>query len=156
MALTMHLDIVSAEQEIYSGKVNMVVAPAEEGDIGIIPRHSPLITRMKPGEVKVVIDDNEDQFFYVSGGILEIQPHVVTVLSDTAMRAKDLDEERVLEMKRQAESALADKTTEFEEAKALAELAQVVVQLRMLEKRRMIREGDVDGKLCIRREKGSD
>ncbi len=139
MALTMHLDIVSAEQEIYSGKVNMVVAPAEEGDIGIIPRHSPLITRMKPGEVKVVIDDNEDQFFYVSGGILEIQPHVVTVLSDTAMRAKDLDEERVLEMKRQAESALADKTTEFEEAKALAELAQVVVQLRMLEKRRMIR-----------------
>lgn len=139
MALTMHLDIVSAEQEIYSGKVNMVVAPAEEGDIGIIPRHSPLITRLKPGEVKVVIDDDEDQFFYVSGGILEIQPHVVTVLSDTAMRAKDLDEERVLEMKRQAESALADKTTEFEEAKALAELVQVVAQLRILEKRRMIR-----------------
>ncbi|MEN8129133.1 MAG: F0F1 ATP synthase subunit epsilon [Pseudomonadota bacterium] len=139
MAITMHLDIVSAEQEIYSGRVNMVVAPAEEGDIGIMPRHSPLITRMKPGEVKVVIDDNEDQFFYVSGGILEIQPHVVTVLSDTAMRAKDLDEERVLEMKRQAEAALTDKRTEFEEAKALAELAQVVVQLRMLEKRRIRR-----------------
>lgn len=135
----MHLDIVSAEQEIFSGTVNMVVAPAEMGDIGIMPRHSPLITRMKPGEVKVVIDGKEDQYFYVSGGMLEIQPHVVTVLSDTAMRAKDLDEERVLEMKRRAETALSDKRSEYEEAKALAELAQIAAQLRVLERRRVKR-----------------
>lgn len=137
MAMTMHLDIVSAEQEIFSGAVNMVVAPAEEGDIGIMPRHSPLITRMKPGEVKVTHEGEDDQFFYVSGGILEIQPHVVTILSDTAIRAKDLDEARVNEMKRHAEATLADKTSEFEEARALAELAQITAQLRMLEKRRM-------------------
>lgn len=137
MAMTMHIDIVSAEQEIFSGTVNMVVAPAEEGDIGIMPRHSPLITRMKPGEVKVTREGEDDQFFYVSGGILEIQPHVVTILSDTAIRARDLDEERVNEMKRHAEAALAEKTSEFEEAKALAELAQITAQLRILEKRRM-------------------
>jgi F-type H+-transporting ATPase subunit epsilon len=137
MAMTMHLDIVSAEQEIFSGAVNMVVAPAEEGDIGIMPRHSPLITRMKPGEVKVTHEGEDDQFFYVSGGILEIQPHVVTILSDTAVRAKDLDEARVNEMKRHAEAVLADKTSEFEEARALAELAQITAQLRMLERRRM-------------------
>jgi F-type H+-transporting ATPase subunit epsilon len=137
MAMTMHIDIVSAEREIFSGTVNMVVAPAEEGDIGIMPRHSPLITRMKPGEVKVTREGEDDQFFYVSGGILEIQPHVVTILSDTAIRARDLDEERVNEMKRHAEAALAEKASEFEEAKALAELAQITAQLRILEKRRM-------------------
>ena len=137
MSMTMHLDVVSAEQEIFSGTVNMVVAPAEMGDIGIMPHHSPLITRMRPGEIKVVVDGKDDQFFYVSGGMLEIQPHVVTVLSDTAMRAKDLDEERVLEMKRRAETTLSDKRSEYEEARALAELAQVTAQLRILEKRRM-------------------
>jgi F-type H+-transporting ATPase subunit epsilon len=137
MAMSMHLDIVSAEQEIFSGAVNMVVVPAEEGDIGIMPRHSPLITRMKPGEVKVTNEGEDDQFFYVSGGILEIQPHVVTILSDTAIRARDLDEERANEMKRHTEAMLAEKTSEFEEAKALAELAQITAQLRMLEKRRM-------------------
>ncbi len=137
MSMTMHLDIVSAEQEIFNGTVHMVVAPAEMGDIGIMPRHSPLITRMRPGEIKVVVEGKEDQFFYVSGGMLEIQPHIVTVLSDTAMRAKDLDEERVLEMKRRAEAVLSDKRSEYEEARALAELAQVVAQLRILEKRRL-------------------
>lgn len=137
MAMTMHLDIVSAEQEIFSGTVNMVVAPAKEGDIGIMPRHSQLITRMKPGEVKVTREGEEDRYFYVSGGILEIQPHVVTILSDTAIRARDLDEERVKAMHRRAEAALAEKTSEFEEAKALAELAQITAQLRILEKRRM-------------------
>ncbi len=136
MAMTLHLDIVSAEQEIFSGTVHMVVAPAQMGEVGIMPRHSPLVTHLKPGEIKVVIEGQEDQYFYVSGGILEIQPHVVTVLSDTALRAKDIDEERALEMKRRAEQALSSKQTEFEEARALAELAQVAAQLRMLEKRR--------------------
>jgi F-type H+-transporting ATPase subunit epsilon len=139
MAMTMHLDIVSAEQEIFSGRVNRVVAPAEMGEVGILPRHSPFITHLKAGEVKVVIENQEDQYFYVSGGILEVQPHVVTVLSDTALRAKDIDEERVLEMKRRAEEALSARQSEFEEAKALAELAQAVAQLRMLEKHRKIK-----------------
>ena len=137
MDLTFHLDIVSAEQEIFSGAVNMVIAPAELGDVGIIARHSPLLTRLKPGEIKIVKDGQDDQYIYVSGGILEVQPHVVTVLSDTAIRAKDLDEERALEMKRRAEEALANRQSEIEEAKALAELAQVAAQLRMLERRRM-------------------
>ena len=139
MALTFHLDIVSVEQEIFSGAVNMVIAPAELGDVGIIARHSPLLTRLKPGEIKVVKEGQDDQYIYVSGGILEVQPHVVTVLSDTAIRAKDLDEERALEMKRRAEEALANRQSEIEEAKALAELAQVAAQLRMLERRRMRR-----------------
>ena len=139
MELTFHLDIVSAEQEIFSGPVNMVVAPAEMGDVGVIARHSPLLTRLKPGEVKIVKEGQDDQYIYVSGGILEVQPHVVTVLSDTAIRAKDLDEERALEMKRRAEEALANRQSEIEEAKALAELAQLTAQLRMLERRRMRR-----------------
>jgi F-type H+-transporting ATPase subunit epsilon len=140
MALTFHLDIVSAEQEIFSGPANLVVAPAEMGEVGIMARHSPFITHLKPGEVKIVKDNSEDQYIFVSGGILEVQPHIVTILSDTAMRAKDLDEERALEMKRRAEEALANKQSEFEEAKALAELAQVAAQLRILEKRRMMRK----------------
>ena len=139
MAMTMHLDIVSAEQEIFSGRVNMLVAPAEMGEVGILPRHSPFITHLKAGEVKVVIENQEDQYFFVSGGILEVQPHVVTVLSDTALRARDLDEERVMEMKRRAEEALSARLSEFEQAKALAELAQVAAQLRMLEKHRKIK-----------------
>jgi F-type H+-transporting ATPase subunit epsilon len=137
MALTFHLDIVSAEQEIFSGPANLVVAPAEMGEVGVMARHSPFITHLKPGEVKIVKDHSEDQYIYVSGGILEVQPHIVTILSDTAMRAKDLDEERALEIKRRAEESLANKLSEFEEAKAMAELAQVVAQLRILEKRRM-------------------
>jgi F-type H+-transporting ATPase subunit epsilon len=139
VAMTMHLDIVSAEQEIFSGRVNMVVAPAKMGEVGILPRHSPFITHLKAGEVKVVIENQQVQYFYVSGGILEVQPHVVTVLSDTALRAKDIDEERVMEMKRRAEEALSTRQSEFEEAKALAELAQAVAQLRMLEKHRKIK-----------------
>jgi F-type H+-transporting ATPase subunit epsilon len=136
VAMTMHLDIVSAEQEIFSGRINMVVAPAEMGEVGILPHHSPFITHLKAGEVKVVIENQEDQYFYVSGGVLEVQPHVVTVLSDTALRAKDIDEERVMEMKRRAEEALSARQSVFDEAKALAELAQAAAQLRMLEKHR--------------------
>jgi F-type H+-transporting ATPase subunit epsilon len=133
MAMTLHCDIVSAEHEIYSGTVEMVFAPAEMGEVGILPRHSPLIARLKPGEVRVTVPGGEEQNFYVSGGILEVQPHVVTVLADTAVRARDLDESKALEAKQRAEETLANKASEFDEAKALAELAEAAAQLRMIE-----------------------
>ena len=91
MAMTLHVDIVSAEAEIFSGTANMVFAPAEMGEVGIAPRHAPLLTRLKPGEVRVQVEGQEEQFFYVSGGMLEVQPHVVTVLADVALRARDID-----------------------------------------------------------------
>ena len=132
----MHVDIVSAEEEIFSGTVTMVFAPAEMGEVGIAPRHTPLLTRLKPGEVRVRTQEGDEQFFYVSGGILEVQPHVVTVLSDTAIRAKDLDEAKALEAKEQAERMLSDKKSEFEYAKAQAEFAEAVAQLRTIRKLR--------------------
>ena len=134
MAMTMHVDIVSAEEEIFSGTANMLVAPAEMGEVGILPRHAPLIARLKPGEVRVQIEGQEDQYFFVSGGLIEVQPHVVTVLADTAVRARDLDEAQALEAKRRAEEALQNRQSEFEEAKALADLAEAAAQLRLLEK----------------------
>lgn len=139
MAMTIHVDIVSAEEDIYSGTANMVFAPAELGEVGILPRHSPLLARLKPGEVRVQREGEEEQYFYVSGGILEVQPHMVTILADTAVRARDLDEARALEVKRRAEELLANKRTEFEEARALAELAEAAAQLRMLERIRQYR-----------------
>jgi len=140
MAITMHCDIVSAEEEIFSGTVEMVFAPAEMGEVGIMPRHTPLITRLRPGEVRVQIDGKEDVFFYVSGGMLEVQPHIVTILADTAIRARDLDEAKAMEAKQHAEDILASKQTEFEEAKALAELVEAAAQLRMLQKVRAMRK----------------
>ncbi|MEA3412680.1 MAG: F0F1 ATP synthase subunit epsilon [Pseudomonadota bacterium] len=134
MAITLHCDIVSAEEEIFSGTVEMVFAPAEMGEVGIMPRHSPLITRLKPGEVRVQREGEEEAYFYVSGGMLEVQPHVVTILADTAIRAHDLDEAKAMEAKQHAEDVLASKQTEFEEARALAELAEAAAQLRMLQK----------------------
>jgi F-type H+-transporting ATPase subunit epsilon len=136
MSMTMHVDIVSAEEEIYSGTATMVFAPAEMGEVGIAARHTPLITRLKPGEVRVQSQDGEELSFYVSGGMLEVQPHVVTVLSDTAMRAKDLDEAAATEAMERAERAMADKRSEFEYAKAQAEFAEAVAQLRTLRKLR--------------------
>lgn len=133
MAMTIHVDIVSAEEEIFSGPANMVSAPAEMGEVGIMPRHTPLVTRLKPGEVKVEVEGKEDQFFFVSGGILEVQPHVVTVLSDTAIRAKDLDEAAAEESKRKAEELLADSKGDIDYAKAQAELLEAVAQLRMIQ-----------------------
>jgi F-type H+-transporting ATPase subunit epsilon len=133
MAMTIHVDIVSAEEEIFSGPANMVSAPAEMGEVGIMPRHTPLVTRLKPGEVKVQVEGQEDQFFFVSGGILEIQPHVVTVLSDTAIRAKDLDEAAAEEAKRKAEELIADSKGDIDYAKAQAELLEAVAQLRMIQ-----------------------
>ena len=114
----------------------MVYAPAEMGEVGIAPQHAPLLTRLKPGEVRVQQENGEEQFFYVSGGLLEIQPHVVTVLSDTALRAADLDEAKAQEAIKQAERDLQEKTSEMELAKAKAELVQAVAQLRAVEKLR--------------------
>ena len=139
MANTIHLDIVSAESEIFSGTVNAVIAPAVMGDVGIYPQHTPLVTRLKPGEVKIEIEGEEDQYIYVSGGMLEVQPDVVTVLSDTAVRAEDLDENMALQAKQQAEESLADKQSDIDSARALAELAESAAQLRMIEKLRKTR-----------------
>jgi F-type H+-transporting ATPase subunit epsilon len=130
----MHVDIVSAEAEIFSGTATMVFAPAEMGELGIAPRHTQLLTRLKPGEVRVVDEKGEEQSFYVSGGILEVQPHVVTVLSDTALRAKDLDEAAALQAKEQAEKLLADNQSDIDYAKAQLELAEAVAQLRAIQK----------------------
>jgi len=133
MAMTIHVDIVSAESEIFSGTAEIVFAPAVMGEVGILPLHAPLLTALKPGEVRVKNGDKEESF-YVSGGMLEVQPHVVTVLSDTAVRAKDIDEAAALEAKQRAEDALQDKTSEFEYAKAQSELAEAVAQLQAIKK----------------------
>lgn len=132
---TLRVEIVSAEREIYSGEANSVVAPASMGEVGIYPRHTPLITYLKPGEVRVDAD-GEELSFYVSGGMLEVQPGQVTVLSDTAMRGADLDEAKAEEAKRRAEQALADRKADMDSAKALAELAEAAAQLRMIQKLR--------------------
>ncbi len=136
MANTIQIDIVSAEEEIWSGEGTMVFAPAEMGEIGIAPQHAPLLTRLKPGEIRVQQDSGEEQFFYVSGGMLEVQGHVVTVLSDTALRASDLDEASALEAQRRAEQALADQTSDLELARAKAELIQAAAQIRAIQKLR--------------------
>ena len=136
MAMTIHVDIVSAETEIFSGPATIVFAPAEMGEVGITPRHTPFLTYMKGGEVRVQTPDGDERFFYVSGGILEVQPHVVTVLADTALRAKDLDEAAALQAKQAAEEVLAGRTAEFEYARAQGELAEAVAQLRAIEKLR--------------------
>ena len=142
MAMMVHVDIVSAEGEIYSGSAEMVYAPAVMGEVGIAPRHAPLVSRLKPGEVRVDPGGQESmQHFYVSGGIIEVQPHVVTVLADTALRAADLDEAAALEAKRRAEEAISDKSAEFEYAKAQAELAEAMAQLRAIESVRRGKRG---------------
>lgn len=137
MAMTMHLNIVSAEEEIFSGTIEAVFVPLLSGEVGIYPRHTPLIGEIKPGEIIVRSDEGEnEQHFFVSGGILEVQPHVVTVLSDTAIRAKDLDESVALEAKRQAEEAMKDQKADMDFAMAQAELAEAVAQLNMIRKLR--------------------
>lgn len=135
MAMLIHVDIVSAEAEIYSGQAELVVAPAEMGEVGIAARHAPFLTRLKPGEVRVKTG-NEVQPFYISGGMLEVQPHTVTILADTAIRAKDIDEAAATEAKRKAEEMLADKSGKIDYAVAQAQLVEAVAQLRTLEKYR--------------------
>lgn len=129
MAMTMHVDIVSAEVEIFSGTITELYAPAEMGEVGIMPRHAPLLSTMKPGEVRIVDQQGEVQSFFVNGGILEVQPHVVTILSDTAVRAADLDEAAALEAKAKAEAAMADKKTDYDYARAKVELMEAVAQI---------------------------
>ncbi|HKE95916.1 MAG TPA: F0F1 ATP synthase subunit epsilon [Povalibacter sp.] len=137
---TIHVDIVSAEGEIFSGEAAMVFAPAVMGEIGIAPRHAPLLTTLRPGEVRVQTPGGEEQFFYVSGGAIEIQPHLVTVLADTALRAKDLDEVAALQAKQRAEEMLRDRGDKIGVAEAQAELARAVAQIKAIEKLRKIKQ----------------
>ena len=136
MTHTIRVDIVSAEAEIYSGEATLVVATGELGELGIAPRHAPLITRLKPGQVRVIAENGEEQFFYVSGGILEVQPSVVTILADTAMRAKDIDENAARHAKEEAERILANRGEAMEVAEAQAQLAMAIAQLEALERLR--------------------
>ena len=136
MANTIHVDIVSAERELFSGEATMVFAPAAQGEVGIAPRHTPLLTPLNAGDVRVRTPEGEEEIIYVSGGMLEVQPHVVTILSDTALRAEDIDEEAALKAKEEAERALADRQADIDEARARAELIQAAAQLAALRKLR--------------------
>jgi len=137
MANTLHVDVVSAEEQIYSGEAEFVVLPGEAGELGIFPRHAPLITRIKPGEVRIKpAGGGEEEFIFVAGGVLEVQPHVVTVLADTAIRGHDLDEAKALKAKQDAEEAMQNKNSKLEIAKAQAELATAMAQLAAIQKLR--------------------
>lgn len=137
MAMTVHVDVVSAEESIFSGLVEMVVVPGEMGELGIYPRHAPLLTRIKPGSVRLKLpDQNEFVVIYVSGGMLEVQPSVVTILADTAIRGADLDEARSLEAKRAAEEAMKNRASDIDYAKAQAELSEALAQLQAIQKMR--------------------
>ncbi|TSA20599.1 MAG: F0F1 ATP synthase subunit epsilon [Betaproteobacteria bacterium] len=135
MAMTIHVDIVSAEAAIFSGLAEFLIAPGEVGELGIYPHHTPLITRIKPGSLRIKRPDIEqEELIYVSGGILEVQPGTITVLSDTAIRGADLDEARILEAKRSAEEAMKNRESEMDYARAQAELVEAVAQLHALQK----------------------
>ena len=136
MANSIHVDIVSAEGQIFAGEATMVFAPGSEGELGIAPRHAPLLTTLKPGEVRVQVEGQEEQSFYVGGGALEVQPHLVSVLADTAIRARDLDEAAALGAKQRAEDAVRSRTDKIEIAEATAELTRAVAQLRAIERLR--------------------
>ena len=134
MATTIKVDIVSAEEQIFSGEAHMVYAPAIMGEVGIAPRHTPMISPLKPGEIRLDMGDGKEEFFFVSGGILEVQPHLVTVLSDTAIRAHGLDEAAALEAQKRAQAALADQKSDLDVAKARAELAAAAAQIAAIKK----------------------
>ncbi len=134
MASTIQVDIVSAEEQIFSGEAQMVYAPAVMGEIGVAPRHTPLITPLKPGEVRLDMGDGQEEFFFISGGIIEVQPHLVTVLSDTAISAHDLDEAAAIQAQKRAEEALADQQSDLDVAKAKAELAAAAAQIAAIKK----------------------
>jgi F-type H+-transporting ATPase subunit epsilon len=138
-AHTIQVDIVSAEGEIFSGEAAMVFAPASQGEVGIAPRHAPLLTLLKAGVVRVQTPDGEEHVFYVGGGALEVQPSRVSVLADTALRAKDIDEQAALAAKQRAEEALSDRGAAIDQAQALAELARAAAQLKVLERLRKLR-----------------
>lgn len=134
MAMTVHVDVVSAEELIFSGLAEVVVVPGQMGELGIYPRHAPLLTRIKAGSVRIKRPDvAEEELIYVSGGMLEVQPSVVTILSDTAIRGKDLDEARALEAKQMAEEAMKNRTSDIDYAQAQSELIEAVAQLRAIQ-----------------------
>ncbi len=132
--MKLHVDIVSAEGEIFSGEAKMVFAPAIMGEVGIAPRHAPLLTQLKPGAVRVRNEQGQDEMIFVNGGILEVQPHHVTVMADSAERAADIDEARAQEAKRQAEEALANASADMDLARAQAELAEAAARLHLIQK----------------------
>jgi len=134
MAITMHLDIVSAEEEIFSGVVEMVIATGDLGELGIVPGHAPLLTLLKPGEIRLILPGGKEEVYYVSGGMLEAQPHYVTVLADAVQRAGSLDEEAALAAKARAEEAIASKDSDIDYSVAAAELARAVAQIRAIRK----------------------
>ena len=140
MAKKLHVDIVSAEQAIFSGEASMVIAPGEAGELGILPEHAPLLTRIRPGTLRILpAGDGEEEVIYVSGGMMEVQPDTVTVLADTSVRAHDLDEAKALEAKRQAEEIIAKGTGDMEIAQAQAIVAESVAQLAAIKKLRQKR-----------------
>ena len=134
MATTIHVDVVSAEEQIYSGEAEFVVLPGESGELGIYPRHTPLITRIRPGAVRIETVDGGEEFVFVAGGILEVQPNTVTVLSDTAIRGKDLDDEKANQAKAAAEEALKNAKSDIDIAMAQSELAVMAAQIAALRK----------------------
>ncbi|HCJ52054.1 MAG: F0F1 ATP synthase subunit epsilon [Gallionellales bacterium CG_4_10_14_3_um_filter_54_96] len=134
MAMTVHVDVVSAEESLFSGLAEIVIVPGQMGELGIYPRHAALLTRIKPGSVRIKRPDQaQEELIYVSGGMLEVQPDVVTILADTAIRGKDLDESRAIEAKRAAEEALKNRTSDIDYAHAQAELAEAIAQLRAIQ-----------------------
>lgn len=136
MAITVHCDIVSTEDSLFSGLVELVVASGELGDLGIAPGHTPLLTKLKPGPVRVIRQDGEEEVIYVSGGFLEVQPHLVTILADTAIRAEELDESVAQEAKAEAERQMKQTSSDFEYARAATQLAEATAQLRALQQAR--------------------
>lgn len=135
-SVTLRLDIVSAEKEIFSGQVEMALLSGEMGELGITPGHAPLLTSLKPGNIRAIFPDKREEIFYISSGMLEVQPFVVTVLADTALRAADIDEAAAIEAKERAEKALGDNISEIDLAGATAELAEAIAQLRALQQLR--------------------
>ena len=133
---TIHVDVVSAEESIFSGEASFVALPGEAGELGIYPKHAPLITRIKPGVVRILKTDNTEELVFVAGGILEIQPNVVTVLADTAIRGHDLDEAKATEAKKRAEEAMANAKSDIDLARAQGEFAMMAAQLATLSKLR--------------------
>ena len=136
---TMHVDVVSAEESIFSGEARFVALPGESGELGVYPRHTPLITRIKPGSVRIEMADGSEEFVFVAGGILEVQPDCVTVMSDTAIRGKDLDDKKANEAKAAAEEALKNAKSEIDMARAQSELAVMAAQIAALRKFRQKR-----------------
>ena len=137
MVATVHIDVVSAEESIFSGEAEFVAAPAQMGEVGIYPHHAPMITSIKPGALRIKLaDKNEEQLIYISGGILEVQPGVVTVLADTAIRGHDLDEAQANDAKKAAEEAMKNRSSDIDYAKAQAELAEAIAQIQAIQKLR--------------------